>query len=138
MKNSLIKAFMSLLFFCLMTLNLLQAQPYQPTAENLKNREWFENAKFGLFIHWGVYSVLGDGEWVMNQQQIPIKIYEKIPSFFNPTDFDPKAWVQMAKAAGMKYNYNHKQTSRWFCHVGQRRFRDYNISKNERPREKTF
>ncbi len=73
MKNSPTKAFMSLLFFYLITLNLLQAQPYQPTAENLKNREWFENAKFGLFIHWGVYSVLGDGEWVMNQQQIPIK-----------------------------------------------------------------
>src|SRR5215203_2856993 len=70
---------------------------YQPTAENLKNREWFLQAKFGLFIHWGVYSVLGDGEWVMNQQEIPFKIYEKIPSFFNPTDFDAKSWVQMAK-----------------------------------------
>lgn len=80
-----------------------QAQKYQPTAENLKNREWFQDAKFGLFIHWGVYSVLGNGEWVMNQQQIPIKAYEKIPAFFNPIDFDAKAWVQMAKAAGMKY-----------------------------------
>lgn len=57
------------------------AQSYTPTPENLKNRAWFEDAKFGLFIHWGVYSVLGDGEWVMNQQEIPIKIYEKIPSF---------------------------------------------------------
>ena len=97
MRNSLTKALMSLLFFYLMTLNLLHAQPYHPTTENLKNREWFENAKFGLFIHWGFYSVLGDGEWVMNQQQIPIKTYEKIPSFFNPTEFDSKAWVQMAK-----------------------------------------
>jgi len=83
-------------------LSTSSAQSYQPTAENIKNREWFQNAKFGLFIHWGVYSVLGDGEWVMNQQQIPIKIYEKIPYFFNPTAFDAKAWVQMAKAAGMK------------------------------------
>jgi hypothetical protein len=76
---------------------------YEPTPENLKTREWFQDAKFGLFIHWGVYSVLGDGEWVMNQQQIPVKTYEKIPSFFNPVDFDPKAWVQMVKDAGMKY-----------------------------------
>src|SRR3954465_2040681 len=76
---------------------------YEPSAENLKSREWFQDAKFGLFIHWGVYSVLGDGEWVMNQQQIPIKAYEKVPSFFNPTEFDAKAWVQMAKSAGMKY-----------------------------------
>ncbi|MEO7990722.1 MAG: alpha-L-fucosidase [Chryseolinea sp.] len=94
-------------FFALIALALItfysQAQKYQPTAENLKNREWFQDAKFGLFIHWGVYSVLGDGEWVMNNQQIPIKAYEKIPAFFNPTEFDAKAWVQMAKAAGMKY-----------------------------------
>lgn len=86
----------------LLAANSLFAQ-YKPTAENLKNREWFQDAKFGLFIHWGVYSVLGDGEWVMNVQQIPIKTYEKLPSFFNPTQFDPAAWVQMAKDAGMKY-----------------------------------
>ncbi len=76
---------------------------YQPSAENMKSREWFQDAKFGLFIHWGVYSVLGDGEWVMNQQQIPVKTYEKIPSFFNPTQFNPSEWVQMAKDAGIKY-----------------------------------
>ncbi len=94
-------------FFILIALLFIvfftNAQKYQPTAENLKNREWFQDAKFGLFIHWGVYSVMGDGEWVMNQQQIPIKAYEKIPAFFNPTEFDAKAWVQMAKGAGMKY-----------------------------------
>ncbi len=82
---------------------IADAQKYQPTPANLKNREWFQDAKFGLFIHWGVYSVLGDGEWVMNEQKIPIKAYEKIPAFFNPTEFDAKAWVQMAKGAGMKY-----------------------------------
>ncbi|CAN5168392.1 alpha-L-fucosidase [soil metagenome] len=81
----------------------VNAQTYQPTSENLKNREWFQDAKFGLFIHWGVYSVLGDGEWVMNQQQIPIKTYEKLPAFFNPTDFDAAVWVKMVKDAGMKY-----------------------------------
>jgi alpha-L-fucosidase len=76
---------------------------YNPAPENLKNREWFQDARFGLFIHWGVYSVLGDGEWVMNQQQIPIRTYERIPNFFNPTEFDAAEWVSMAKAAGMKY-----------------------------------
>jgi alpha-L-fucosidase len=75
----------------------------KPTPENIKSREWFEDARFGLFIHWGVYSTLGDGEWVMNNQQIPIKTYEKLPGFFNPTQFDAKEWVQMAKDAGMKY-----------------------------------
>ncbi len=78
-------------------------QNYQPTPENLKAREWFQQAKFGLFIHWGVYSVLGDGEWVMNNQRISIKNYEKVPAFFNPTEFNAKEWVDMVKAAGMKY-----------------------------------
>jgi alpha-L-fucosidase len=76
---------------------------YQPSPENMKGREWFQDAKFGLFIHWGVYSTLGDGEWVMNNQQIPIKTYEKLPAFFNPTQFNAAEWVQMVKDAGMKY-----------------------------------
>ena len=76
---------------------------YKPTPENLAAREWFQDARFGLFVHWGVYSVLGDGEWVMNNKKIPIADYEKLPAFFNPTEFDAVEWVAMAKAAGMKY-----------------------------------
>jgi alpha-L-fucosidase len=82
---------------------------YQPTAENLKNREWFQNAKFGMFIHWGVYSVMAGGgnygiaEWIMNQQQIPIVAYEHLADFFNPVEFDAAEWVATVKAAGMKY-----------------------------------
>lgn len=103
-------------------------EKYQPTAENLKNREWFENARFGLFIHWGVYSVLGDGEWVMNNRQIPIRNYEKLPAFFNPVSFDPKAWVQLAKDAGMKYititSKHHDGFAMWDSKIS-----DYNIVK---------
>jgi alpha-L-fucosidase len=76
---------------------------YQPTPENLKARAWFREARFGLFIHWGVYSVLGDGEWVMNQRKIRVGDYEKLPAFFNPVEFDPAQWVAMAKGAGMRY-----------------------------------
>ena len=79
------------------------AQEYTPTQENLEARKWFQEAKFGLFIHWGVYSLLGDGEWVMNNQNIPIDTYEKLPTFFNPTAYDADEWVRMAKDAGMKY-----------------------------------
>ena len=78
-------------------------QNYKPTPENLEAREWFKEAKFGLFVHWGVYSILGDGEWVMNNQNIPIDAYEKLPSFFNPIGFDAEEWVKMVKDAGMKY-----------------------------------
>lgn len=76
---------------------------YEPTPENLEARAWFQEAKLGMFIHWGVYSILGDGEWVMNNQNIPISAYEKLPSFFNPIEFDAEEWVKTAKDAGMKY-----------------------------------
>jgi alpha-L-fucosidase len=77
--------------------------PYEPAPENLRAREWFQDAKFGLFIHWGVYSVLGDGEWVMNNHKMTVAEYEKLPAQFNPTEYDPAEWVRLAKAAGMKY-----------------------------------
>ena len=53
---------------------MLSNAQYKPSKENLEARKWFQDAKFGLFIHWGVYSVLGDGEWVMNDfgKSIPL------------------------------------------------------------------
>ena len=78
-------------------------ETYTPAPENLKARAWFQDAKFGLFIHWGVYSVLGDGEWVMETRPINRADYAKLPNFFNPRQFDPAAWVTLAKRAGMKY-----------------------------------
>ena len=93
-----------IIILVIMISGLLNSQKnYIPTEENLKAREWFQDAKFGLFIHWGVYSILGDGEWVMNNQNISIDEYEKLPSFFNPINFDAEEWVLMAKNAGMKY-----------------------------------
>ena len=76
---------------------------YVPSKSNLEAREWFQDAKFGLFIHWGIYSVLGDGEWVMHKQNISIEEYNKLATFFNPTYFNADEWVLMAKNAGMKY-----------------------------------
>src|SRR5260370_21275689 len=81
----------------------VHAQTYKPAPENLKAREWFQNNKFGLFVHWGVYSVLGDGEWVMNNKKIPISEYEKLPPRFNPVDFDPASFFPMPKDARLTY-----------------------------------
>jgi alpha-L-fucosidase len=78
-------------------------QSYQPSEANLKAREWFQNARFGMFIHWGVYSVLGDGEWVMNNRKMTVTEYEKLAPQFNPTEYNATEWVALAKAAGMKY-----------------------------------
>lgn len=77
---------------------------YQPTEQNLQCREWFQNSKFGLFIHWGPYSVLEKGEWVLEKSGLSLQDYENLAiSKFNPTQFDPAAWVSLAKDAGMKY-----------------------------------
>ncbi len=81
----------------------LRAAPYEPHPSNLKARQWFQDARFGLFVHWGVYSVLGKGEWVMNNDKMTIAEYEKLAPRFNPVKYDPAAWVALAKAAGQKY-----------------------------------
>lgn len=83
--------------------SILAQDNYIPSSKNLENRTWFQDAKFGLFIHWGVYSILGDGEWVMQQQNINTDRYELLPNFFNPEKFDAEEIVSLAKAAGMKY-----------------------------------
>jgi alpha-L-fucosidase len=87
---------------CLMSAVRAQ-EGYQPTQANLEARRWFQDAKLGMFIHWGIYSVLGDGEWVMEVRHIPAKDYEKLAPQFYPTKFDAKQFVAIAKAAGMKY-----------------------------------
>jgi alpha-L-fucosidase len=88
---------------CTTSLSSSQAPDYTPTRENLAARQWFQDAKFGLFVHWGIYSVLSDGEWVMEHRSIPAADYEKVAGFFNPIRFDADAWVRMAKDAGMRY-----------------------------------
>jgi alpha-L-fucosidase len=79
------------------------AQTYTPTAENLAARKEFQDMKLGMFIHWGASSVLGAGEWVMNNRNIGVKEYTRLINIFNPQNFDAKKWVVTAKAGGMKY-----------------------------------
>jgi alpha-L-fucosidase len=76
---------------------------YQPTPENLQARREFQDMKFGMFIHWGVYSVVGDGEWIFHNRKLKVDEYNRLPAFFDPEKFDAKTWVLLAKAAGMKY-----------------------------------
>jgi alpha-L-fucosidase len=89
--------------------------PYiNETAEQRDARmRWFREARFGMFIHWGVYTVKGglyqgkeypgSGEWIMHRAQIPCAEYREYAQEFNPIDYDPEGWVRLAKAAGMNY-----------------------------------
>lgn len=81
----------------------MSAQHYTPTAANLAARKEFQDMKFGMFIHWGAFSVLSDGEWVMNNKNIKVEDYKRLKAIFNPTAFEAKKWVAAAKSAGMKY-----------------------------------
>jgi len=95
-----------LLLFILLTFcsgRVIAQSNYQPSPENLKARQEFQDMKFGMFIHWGVYSVLGDGEWVFHNRKLTLDEYNRLPKFFNPEQFDAKTWVALAKASGMKY-----------------------------------
>ncbi len=89
-----------------------QSAASRPLSQDEKMK-WFREAKFGLFIHWGLYAVPAGtwkgqqipsiGEWIMNRAKIPVKEYEQLASQFNPVKFNAEQWVQMAEDAGMKY-----------------------------------
>lgn len=104
------KTALCLLIITMSILNL-QSQTANP------DHTWFEEARFGLFVHFGPYSVLGDGEWVMQNRPIKVQEYKKLQKFFNPQDFDAKSWVKIAKDAGMKYitftSRHHDGFSNW-------------------------
>lgn len=74
------------------------------TPEQHKERmAWWHDAKFGMFIHWGLYSIHGQGEWAMWNEQISVEEYAKLADEFNPDNYDPEQWAALAKEAGMKY-----------------------------------
>jgi alpha-L-fucosidase len=91
------------------TLGTISPSPLAAQADStvppirLAARQAYRDNAFGIFIHWGVYSLLGQGEWVMQNQSIPIPTYEWLASTFDPVKFDVHEWVATIKAAGAKY-----------------------------------
>ncbi|GAC42590.1 alpha-L-fucosidase [Paenibacillus popilliae ATCC 14706] len=75
----------------------------QSNREQAERMSWWTEAKFGMFIHWGLYALPGEGEWHMYRSKIPVAEYESLADQFNPVRFNAKEWVQLARQAGMKY-----------------------------------
>lgn len=92
------------LLVCVGSIAIAAAQQgYLPSEANLKAREEFRDNKFGIFIHWGIYSMMGDGEWVMHNKNIHHAEYAKQASAFYPIRFNAAEWVAAIKASGAKY-----------------------------------
>jgi alpha-L-fucosidase len=96
-----------------LTVLFLISPLYAQQKSSDEKMKWWRDARFGMFIHWGVYAVPAGthngqkvnriGEWIMNRGKIPVADYKEYSKQFNPTSYDPEAWVKMAKDAGMKY-----------------------------------
>lgn len=102
------------------------AKSYLPTAENLANRREFANDRFGIFIHWGLYSLFGQGEWYMQNANIDHREYAKSANAFYPHAFDAEVWARAIKASGARYvtftSRHHDGFSMWHTAAS-----DYNI-----------
>ena len=79
------------------------AYKYEPTAENLQARKEFEDFRFGIFLHWGIYSEFAQGEWYLDTGQLQNEEYMKAASCFYPVLFDAGEWVRAIKESGAKY-----------------------------------
>ncbi len=87
-----------------------------PEQQDRANRlEWFRAARFGMFIHWGLYSQLGRHEWVMNRERIPIAEYEKLAKSWKPKPNAAREWAKLAKKAGMRYMVMTTKHHEGFC-----------------------
>jgi alpha-L-fucosidase len=107
------KLILAVALFAIST-NMVDAQTKETKSEKDHRMEWWREARFGMFIHWGVYAqwagvyhghqqAHGGAEWIMNRCKIPVAEYQQRAKEFNPVKYDPDAWVRMAKEAGMKY-----------------------------------
>jgi len=84
-------------------------------ADRARRMKWWHEAKFGMFIHWGLYSILGRHEWAMEMEGIPVAEYEQLAKQFVPTPNAARAWARLAKQAGMKYMVMTTKHHEGFC-----------------------
>lgn len=112
------------LLFC--SIQLSFGQTYQPTQEILQAREKFNDYRFGIFLHWGIYSMFAQGEWYMTNKQLDCEEYAKVANAFYPHQFNANEWVEAIKGSGARYicftSRHHDGFSMWNTQVS-----DYNI-----------
>ena len=97
------KRLLTLTLTLLVSASVVAQSNYIPTAENIASRKEFADSKFGIFIHWGIASVFGQGEWYLHRAQLNHQEYKKAADAYYPHRFDAKEWVKAIKDSGAKY-----------------------------------
>jgi alpha-L-fucosidase len=114
-----------LLMSLILTSQLSLAQlPKETDAQKTLRMKWWTDARFGMFIHWGLYALPARHEWVKNNERLTNEQYQKYFEMFNPDMYDPHEWAKMAKAAGMKYVVLTAKHHEGFC-LFDSKFTDY-------------
>jgi len=114
-----------LIFFLNLTVNKMTAQLPKETPEHKKERmAWWTDARFGMFIHWGLYAMPARHEWVKRYERLTNEEYQKYFELFNPDMYNPREWAKMAKNAGMKYAVITTKHHEGFC-LFDTKFTDY-------------
>ena len=111
---------------CFLPLMAKAQTGYEPSPENLASRQEFADMKFGIFLHWGIYSMFGQGEWYMQNANLDWQEYQKAASGFYPSKFNAREWVEAIKGSGARYitftSRHHDSFSMWGTKAS-----DYNI-----------
>jgi alpha-L-fucosidase len=118
-------------FVLLLTGNSIIAQPKiwdETEVQKTQRLKWWTDARFGMFIHWGIYALPARHEWVKNYERLTTEQYQKYFDNFNPDMYNPKEWARMAKQAGMKYAVITSKHHDGFC-LFESKYTDYNATK---------
>ena len=109
---------------------MMSEEPTLTAEEQDRQRrlQWFRKARFGMFIHWGLYSQLGRHEWVMNRERIPVQEYEKLAATFKPRPQVAREWARLARESGMRYMVMTTKHHEGFC-LFDSKLTDYNAAR---------
>lgn len=112
----------------------LEEYQQQTAATRPERMQWWHEARFGMFVHWGLYAQLGRHEWVMNRERIPLHEYEKLADTWRPKERPAREWARLAKQAGMKYMVMTTKHHEGFC-LWDTQQTDYNAVKRGPKRD---
>ncbi|MFP4060849.1 MAG: alpha-L-fucosidase [Bacteroidales bacterium] len=111
-----------------------EKEPSKAWKEREERTRWFQNDRFGMFIHWGIYAIPARGEWVRNKEEITIEEYQPFFEQFNPVDYNPSEWAKLAKKAGMKYAVMTAKHHDGFC-LWDTKYTEYKVTNTPAKRD---